>query len=281
MLIAQVTDIHIGFRRNDPAEPNLLRLRRVLGCLTDRPDRPDLLLLTGDLTEYGDAESYAVLAQALSGLPFPVWPMPGNHDDRLALVRAFPQLPAREGPLDHVIEAADLRIAMIDSLEPGRHGGSFTEAQAEWLSAELAAHPRRPTLVVIHHPPLISGIDWMDPGSSEPWIARLGHVLAGQPQVKAILCGHLHRPVVSVFAGHPVIVCPSSAPALALNLAMVDPDRPDGRTMVLAEPPGFALHRWDGAQLVTHFGQADDAPAVAVYDEAFQPVVRTMAAERS
>lgn len=277
MLIAQVSDIHIGFHRGE--DLNLARLRLVLDALTDRPDRPDLLLLTGDLTEHGDDASFAVLANAVAALPFPVWPIAGNHDDRAALARAFPQVP-REGFLHYAIDAGGVRILMLDSIEEGRHGGAFCEARRAWLRAELAAYRQRPTIVVLHHPPFASGIDWMDPNLEERWIVRLNEVLAGQDQVQAILCGHLHRPVASVFAGIPALVCPSSAAALALHLRALDPETPDGRAMIVDEPPGFALHRWNGQRLVTHFAQAAAAPALARYDAGLQPLVKSLREER-
>lgn len=278
MLIAQVTDIHIGFHAGE--DRNLARLRQVLEALTDRPDRPDLLLLTGDLTEHGDDASYAALAGALSALPFPVWPMIGNHDSRAALARAFAQVPQEGGFLQYAVDAGDLRILMLDSVDEGRHQGAFCEARRDWLRSELGAHRGGPTLVVLHHPPFASGIDWMDPGPAEPWIARLSEALAGQDQVKAILCGHLHRPVATAFAGIPASVCPSSAAALALQVGAIDLDQPDGRAMVVDEPPGYALHYWDGERLVTHFAQASAAPALARYDAGFQPLVRELRAER-
>ena len=66
MLIAQVTDIHLGFEPGNPAEFNRQRLDQVLSALIDGPNRPDLLLATGDLTEHGDADSYRALAQAFA-----------------------------------------------------------------------------------------------------------------------------------------------------------------------------------------------------------------------
>lgn len=279
MLIAQVTDIHIGFHQGE--DLNLARLRQVLEALTDRADRPDLLLLTGDLTEHGDDASYAVLAEALAALPFPVWPMVGNHDNRAALARAFAQVPQDGGFLHYAVDAGELRILMLDSVEEGRHQGAFCDARADWLRGELGAHRDRPTIVVLHHPPFASGIDWMDPGPAEPWIARLGEALEGRDQVKAILCGHLHRPVATTFAGIPASVCPSSAAALALQVGAIDLEHPDRRAMVVDEPPGYALHHWDGTRLVTHFAQASAAPVLARYDAGFQPLVRGLREERN
>jgi hypothetical protein len=49
--------------------------------------------------------------------------------------------------------------------------------------------------------------------------------------------------------------------------------------MIVAEPPGFALHFWSGKELITHFGFVQEDPVLARYDAAFQRVVRQIAAE--
>lgn len=65
-LIAQITDCHIGFDRADPEEDNVQRLRAVLARLRDGRNRPDLVLLTGDLTGYGEPENYKRLAGVIA-----------------------------------------------------------------------------------------------------------------------------------------------------------------------------------------------------------------------
>ncbi len=280
MLIAQVTDLHIGFHRGSAVDPNLERFRLVLDRLIHGPDCPDMLLLTGDITEHGDAASYAALAGVLAGCPFPVWPIPGNHDNRAALAAAFPQVPQAGGFVHYGIEGGGIRIVMLDTLEEGRHGGAFCEGRADWLAADLAAHADIPTIIALHHPPVGVGIAWMDPNPAEPWIARLRGVISGQPQVRALVCGHVHRPIATTFAGVPLLVCAASSAGLALNLSPIDPAKADGRAMMVDDLPGFALHRWDGQTLVSHFGCAPDAAAVAVYDEDFQKVVAHLAEER-
>ena len=64
MLIAQVTDIHLGFEPGNPAEFNRKRLDQVLKQLKEMNPKPDLLLATGDLTEFGDSDSYRRLTNA-------------------------------------------------------------------------------------------------------------------------------------------------------------------------------------------------------------------------
>jgi 3',5'-cyclic AMP phosphodiesterase CpdA len=193
LLIAQISDVHIGFDRDNPDELNMQRLRAVIARLVSGPNRPDLLLMTGDLTESGDAESYARLAAAVAVCPFPVLAMVGNHDERAPLLAAFPQTPSEGGFVHYVVERPGFRLVAIDTLEPGRHGGAFCAARVAWLRATLAAAPTTPTYIAMHHPPFESGIAWLDSGADEPWIARFAGAVAGFPQVRGILAGHLHR----------------------------------------------------------------------------------------
>lgn len=281
MLIAQLTDIHIGFEAGNPDEPNMQRLRAVVARLREGPNRPDLVLLTGDLTEFGDAESFGRLVEAVGGFGCPVWPMTGNHDDRAALLTAFPATPVSGGFVHYALELQGLRVILLDTLEPGRHGGAFCDERAVWLRHELAAHPDTPTVIAMHHPPFESGIAWLDSDGREPWIARFGAAIAGQPQVRAIIAGHLHRTIHTQFQGVPLTVCSSVAPAVGLDLNPVDADRPDGRAAIVDEPPSYALHRWDGERLVSHFEAVAPHAVLARYDERFQPTVRVIQDERS
>ena len=70
VLIAQMTDIHVGFDpAAQPEELNLTRFRITLDRLLHGPNVPDLLVLSGDITDHGDAESFAREVQALNGAP--------------------------------------------------------------------------------------------------------------------------------------------------------------------------------------------------------------------
>jgi len=281
MLIAQITDLHLGFARDDPDEPNRRRLDETLRALVAMAPRPDLLLMTGDLVEHGDDdEAYARLSQAIDALPFPAYPLPGNHDGRAAFRRAFPDTPSNGGFVQYAIEDGPVRILMLDTLREGRHGGGFCESRAAWLAARLAEQPERPTLIALHHPPTETGLSWMSEDPDAAWVKRLEHVVSAAPNVAALVAGHLHRPLVTRFAGTLLAVCPATAPQLALDLGTIDPERPDDRPMVVADPPAFALHLWTGRRLVTHFATAGDHDVIARFGPNLQPLVRALAAER-
>jgi 3',5'-cyclic-AMP phosphodiesterase len=280
MLIAQITDIHLGFDPDNPTEFNRRRLDQVIRVLTAMSPQPDLLLATGDLVDRGDRDSYRRLRNALSICPFPVWPCMGNHDVRENFAAEFPEIPVVDSFVQYEIDAGEVRFLVIDTLEEGRHGGAFCDARARWLRDRLAEQPDRDTMIVMHHPPVDVGIEWMATQDDEPWVGRFADAIAGQAQVKGIISGHLHRPISVAWRGTTVMVCPSTAPQVALDLSPIDPERPDNRAMIIADPPAYALHKWNGRELVSHFDTAEDHVMLAKFDATMQPLVQTLLAER-
>jgi 3',5'-cyclic AMP phosphodiesterase CpdA len=281
MLIAQVTDIHLGFQPDDPAEMNRKRFDDIIGSLLALHPRPDLLLATGDLTEAGTVASYETLKSICERLPFPVLFALGNHDCRDNFISVFPQVPRTStGHVQYVHDVGPLTVVVLDTLEEGHHGGSLCEARVAWLDAALAA-TTKPTILVLHHPPIESGNGWMTESIDAPWVQRLGAVVARHPHVIRLVTGHLHRAITTGWLGTTVAVCPSSAPQVAIDFRSIDGENPDGRDMVVAEQPGFALHYWTGRDLVTHFGAGGDHPVLARYNVRMQPTVRHILAERT
>jgi 3',5'-cyclic-AMP phosphodiesterase len=280
MLIAQITDIHLGFDPDNPSEFNRKRLDQVLRLLINMRPMPDLLLATGDLVDRGDSDSYRRLQNALSICPFPVWPCVGNHDVRETFAEWFPHIPMIDGFVQYEVDAGEVRFLILDTLEEGRHGGAFCETRAAWLAARLAEQPQRKTMIVMHHPPVDVGIEWMSTHPAEPWVERFADTIAGHSQVTGIICGHLHRPISVAWRGTTISICPSTAPQVALDLAPIDPDVPDNRAMIIADPPAFALHKWNGRELVSHFDTADEHVMLAKFDAKMQPLIKSLMDER-
>jgi 3',5'-cyclic-AMP phosphodiesterase len=280
VLIAQVTDVHLGFEPNNPSEFNRKRLDQVISLLASMTPRPDMLLATGDLVDRGDAASYRHLQNAFSKCPFPVWPCPGNHDQRDNFMACFPHLVLADGFIQYEVETPELRLLILDTLEEGRHGGAYCDVRATWLKARLAEKTDRPTAIVMHHPPVEVGIDWMNTHPEEPWVTRFADAIEGAKQVVGIICGHVHRPISVGWRGNTVSICPSTAPQVALDLRPMDAEVPDERPMIIADPPAFALHRWNGRELVTHFDNADEHVMLAKFDVKMQGLVRSLLGER-
>lgn len=280
MLIAQITDVHIGFDPENDDELNQQRFNAVLKALADGPNTPDLLLLTGDLTDHGDARSYRRLKAALADCAYPCLPMVGNHDVREHFHAVFPGYDDGYGFIQYVHDIGDMRLIIIDTLEDGRHGGAFCAQRAAWLAARLAEAPDRPTYIAMHHPPMECGIEWMNTDADEPWVQNFSAVIAGHAQVRGLICGHLHRSVTAAWQGKTVAICSSSAPQVTADFTPMDSDAPDHRPMIVAENPAYALHRWNGRELVSFYLEAGCFATLARYDEKMQPLVRHMEAER-
>ena len=251
LLIAQFSDLHITAPGTTLAGgiDSAAGLRRCIAHLEALPRRPDLLLLTGDLAEHGEAAEYTVLRELLSGLGLPWIPLPGNHDRRETLRAAF----ALDGgtTLHSHRDLGGLRVALLDTLVEGLDGGDLDEAQLDWLALCLDAEPRLPALIALHHPPVASGFSQMDRIGLSPRATQcLGEIVAARPSVQALICGHLHRPVMTRWQGAAVAVAPSTAfqSRLRFGGGRFEPD--------LLEPPAYLLHYWNGRSLVTHLATA-------------------------
>jgi len=101
VLVAQLTDTHVVA---DPSLHELYidnneRLRTAAHSLNNESPKPDLVLLTGDLTNTGVNDEYEVLAELLADLTIPTLAIPGNHDTRDGVRAQFPDLDWADG--DH------------------------------------------------------------------------------------------------------------------------------------------------------------------------------------
>jgi 3',5'-cyclic AMP phosphodiesterase CpdA len=251
MLIAQISDLHVvppGQKvcgRVDTAA----YLERAVSHLGSLDPQPDIVIATGDLTDAGEPAAYARLRALLRPLRPPVFVIPGNHDDRAALGDAYRDagyLPRNARRLHYTVEDWPVRLIALDTLIPGEGGGSLEPADLSWLEDRLAERPERPALILMHHPPILTGIQHMDEvglkGAKgfEAAVARHGNV-------ERIVCGHIHRSIQARFAGTLVSVAPSTAHQVLFDLR----DGAPGRFTM--EPPGFQLHLWEtGPGMRTH-----------------------------
>lgn len=250
MLIAQLSDVHVrprGQLYKGVADSNRM-FREAIAHLHGLDHRPDLVVLTGDLVEEGRADEYSTVLEILEELTIPYLVLPGNHDDRENFRAAFPShtyLPIR-GPLHYCIDDHPVRIVALDSCPPGSHHGHIDSSGLNWLRSTLRTDTRKPTIVLMHHPPFVSGIPYLD---QYRYIEAgpLESVLREFSNVEAVLCGHVHRPMVRRWAGTVVFTCPSTTTEIALQL------RPDAQPQSYLGPPACMLHLWTPAHgLVSH-----------------------------
>ena len=69
-----------------------------------------------------------------------------------------------------------------------------------------------------------------------------------RPNVRLLAAGHVHRMIATEFAGRPLVIAPSPAHQIALDLSG-DP----GGLAWCREPGGFVVHRFDSERFVSHY----------------------------
>lgn len=205
--VLQLTDLHLY------AEPGTALLgldtRRsfeaVLARATADFPAADLCLLSGDLSEDGSAAAYRYLAERMAGQPWPSRWLPGNHDDGSTLAAALAGRPEGERQL----RVGTWQLLLLDSSVPGQAGGALGAAQRAWLAEALVAAGTAPVLVALHHHPVPCGTAWIDAQCIADAEA-FWTLLAGHPQVRAVLCGHIHQAFDRLHRGVRVLASPST-----------------------------------------------------------------------
>ncbi|MGA2396192.1 MAG: phosphodiesterase [Candidatus Lustribacter sp.] len=248
MLIAQITDTHI--RPKGKLLHHMIHtarsLRRCVERLEALEPRPDVVIATGDLVDRGKTKEYRRLRKMLDRLTIPLFVIPGNHDDRDALRDAFHDhayLP-RHGPLQYAINALPMRLIGLDSTRAHRKpGGELDRERLDWFGAALAAEPKRPTFVFLHHPPFEIGVAPVDAHRFRH-ARRFRAIVERNPQVVGIACGHIHRFFSTRIGNARAMSSPSTAPQLVVRTAAFG-------YKVGLEAPSFTLHHWDGRALRT------------------------------
>lgn len=261
VLIAQISDLHIkppgalAYGRVDTAKA----LERCVATLSAFEPAPDFVVISGDLVDTPSVEEYDYLKRLLAPLRVPFAGIPGNHDSRAWMRGAFPGAPYAHatGPLDQRIEVNGLDLLLLDSSVAGKPHGMLEPSTLQWLDATLAAAVDRPALLFLHHPPFKGGIWHMDRQDLFN-AAELAAIVRRHSRVRLIGCGHVHRAMLTSFAGIPVTLCPAPNHAVDLDLGQLR------EPSFKVEPPAFHLHTWFGGpdfgQLVTHqvpIGQFD------------------------
>jgi Icc protein len=243
-LLLQLSDPHVGatWGEGDPAAG----LTRAVESVRRLPDRPDAVLVSGDLADNAADGEYQFVREMLTRLDVPVYVLPGNHDDRDTLRRHF-DLPGAIGtPVQYAVDLGPLRLVVVDSTRPGEDRGELDQQRLTWLDAELAAAPDRITMIAMHHPPLSTGIEaWDEIGLPVADRGALGEVLERHPQVRRLVAGHVHRTIAAELAGRTALAIPSTYVQARLNFS-------SGEIELVAEPPGFAVHALLDGELASH-----------------------------
>ena len=226
LVLAHLSDPHLtstGVLYNDVLDPaaDLAKVTAVLAAAKAAGRGPDVVVVSGDLTDSGDPDAYRRLDAALRPLAPTVIYATGNHDVRSVFHAELLGEPDRSGPILQVHRVNGVRIAVLDStvldftgLDSAGIGaghGVLTPEHLAELSAELAAPSPGGTVVVLHHAPLpppspLLTYFALDRASR----SALADAVRGT-DVRLILAGHHHLAGSGLLGGVPVAVAGSTA----------------------------------------------------------------------
>ncbi len=209
--ITQITDLHLF---GDPSGKLLglttrlsfeSVLAQALGGVSDGLPPPDALILTGDLVHDESAQGYAYLSQVLESTGLPCFCIPGNHDrrDLMEIHLGAAAVGAVAGR-----RLGEWHLLFLDSTVQGQDGGLVLLDQLRCLEALLATEPSA-TLIFLHHHPIPVGSSWMDTMGLENGAALIA-LCDRYPQVKALICGHIHQEFTAIRGGLRILGAPST-----------------------------------------------------------------------
>ncbi len=238
MLILQLTDFHVT---RAGARLAGVDTRAAFSRLMDRvarlQPRPDLILVSGDVAETGADEEYEWAADGLRALGIPFLVVPGNHDLREPLRRAFrAETGVEPEHLGFSHNMGGIRVIGLDTLVEGQAHGALFAAQLAWLERELERAGVEPVLIVMHHPPFETGLPAMDEIGLLEGGEAFARMLEGRKNVTGIVCGHVHRAICGSFVGIPTRIAPSASHQFALDFERA------GHFSIVQEAPQLALH---------------------------------------
>lgn len=212
MKIIQISDIHLTIpgERMGGLNPHD-RLVRALAHVNQHHSDAQRIIITGDLTHWGETPAYESLSDALVSQMIPVRLMIGNHDNRETFLSVFSDHPRDEhGYINYAETLEDVRFIYLDTTAPGTHAGHFCADRLAWLEAELQNAVR--ARLFLHHHPMELGLPAIDlialmPDDRAPFKAMLEKF---QNRIDYIHFGHVHTSIHGMCCGIPFASVPST-----------------------------------------------------------------------
>lgn len=182
-------------------DPNANFERALAHILRDHRDA-ELLVITGDLSDWGDRGDYIRLKERLAQLPMPTQLCIGNHDDRATFLEVFPECRDAGGFAQGFVDTSNARCLFLDTWGPQTHAGHYCGTRQAWLEDQLAAD-EGPFLIFMHHNPIPTHLGPMDQIRllDDEAFRRIIGRHAGK--VRHIFFGHCHLPISGSTAGVP------------------------------------------------------------------------------
>ena len=212
----------------------------------------DMIIVTGDLTDFGTSDEYSLFRELIEELRIPYRAIPGNHDDKSVMQKCFADADwmPKTGPINWQIDFEDLKVIGLDTSIIGKAHGNLETDSLNFLRSSLNSAKEKPVIVASHHPPIITGIEKMDIQNLRD-SDELKEILSTYQGELKLICGHIHRNIVTQFGNVICQIAPGVSHAVTIDLREGSPN------CLTKEPGNFLLHEIrDG--ILTHQIPVDD-----------------------
>ena len=195
----------------------------------------DGVIITGDISDDGSTASYSDAYNIIKELNLPLLAIPGNHDLRQPMMNYFAKDTDVQGSefFDWVYETSDTVVIGLDTLVEGQKHGMLRPESLALLFENLSQPTEKNIILAIHHPPINTGIPFMDEIALKN-SDELSECLTAANQPIRILCGHVHGIYQGTLGIHSVVTAPSTCTRFSFN------KRTDGPKGFKLSPTGFA-----------------------------------------
>ncbi len=270
MKILQLTDIHLTApgKTIGGRDPNVNFDKALKHASEHHPDA-EVLVITGDLSDWGEGADYERLKARLADVTLPVRLCIGNHDDRPTLLSVFPELANEDGHVQQVFRLSEGIGMTLDTWGPESHAGHLCDDRLRWLDRQLTAADQ-PVYLFLHHNPIPTHNPPMDQIMLLDADALGEVVSAHRERLAHIIFGHCHQPLAGSFHGVPVSAPRGTNHASWVSFSetemLLGCDLPESYAVLIAQGPSVTVH-------MIEFGYAgeirdDGTPDYADWDRA-------------
>ncbi len=192
LLVAQISDLHLF---SDECQDLLgwntwKSLDIVLAQMMSLDPLPDLILLTGDLSQDETEGAYHRVVERFKPIGIPTYWLPGNHDHVPTMQQILDAPPIYA---DKVIQAGGWKFLLLNTNVPGQVYGALNSDSLQWLDEQLSSDDMaEPTVLAMHHHPFGVRSPWLDKSGLQNTPSFL-NIIDRYPQVQLVLFGHIHQ----------------------------------------------------------------------------------------
>ncbi|HAT87237.1 MAG TPA: phosphodiesterase [Rhizobiales bacterium] len=203
MKLLQLTDIHLTKPGDTIAgrEPNE-NFRKALHHATRHHQDAEAVVITGDLSDWGDREDYLRLKTEIAACPLPVHLCIGNHDERDIFLSVFPECADENGFVQSLVPLSEGTAILLDSWGANSHAGFYCAKRQAWLDAQLS-RLSGPIYLFMHHNPVPTGVAPMDQIMLQDADAFGQIISRHKDKIRHLFHGHCHLPLTGSFHGIP------------------------------------------------------------------------------